>query len=678
VEWWERIQAAWIGWLAGSPRRRRSLLILNLVAAALAVVAAVTVDGFGRGAHVWLPCVGMLLGWLAISPTKTIRWSSVLRLFTLSALWSAAIALISERVVAGTGLRVQSAGPSIGVAAVVEETLKLAPLALLAVLAPGRVRRFAAVDWLLAGLACGMGFQAAEDFARQAIPSAPSLLDVLNGVPARPYGFTLFGGSSTIPGGATYAGHHIETALIAAGIGLAVCGARRGIRLALWLLPLFLWLVTVADHAGFNATNQDQRTFTSGHSTVPSLLFTTWRWTGRGANRGWLLITVLVVSLLVDGRRQSSEEPSSRPVPGTSQLATPNTTVLWPERAAAAFASGVTGLASVVARSVRAAGVPWRVPDQSLRGALAGTFAALAAERRRRETQCPPVRPQPPWWTTRLAAGVVGSAGTIGAILGAQSLARTIGSTLTPSRTWFAGLLDAFGSWWDGLGPGGQGMVVLGGLGLVVLGAGLLLAPEIVIPALVTEGGAIIPGLVIDGGAVALPSLVAGTGLLAMAGAGAAGSGSGPSGSGSEGGGSGSEPPESGPSPEVQARLDELARDPAHNGKITAGSMEEARIGYDLEQSGRLEQGIYRDPSGRAEFIEPQSGQPWDVKSFNSNFPVRKGGFEIVRATSAVAKELTAGENVIVNTTNMSSQAVADLQAVVAENGWVGRVIFWP
>jgi RsiW-degrading membrane proteinase PrsW (M82 family) len=53
--------------------------------------------------------------------------------------------------------------------------LKLLPLAVLALLAPGRVRRFGANDWLLCGLACGMGFHAAEDSTRQVIPHQPGI-----------------------------------------------------------------------------------------------------------------------------------------------------------------------------------------------------------------------------------------------------------------------------------------------------------------------------------------------------------------------------------------------------------------------------------------------------------------------------------------------------------------------
>lgn len=128
----------------------------------------------------WLACAGMLLDWLLIAPTKTLRWSSVFRTFSVATLWALVLALIRRHLAGAIGLPVASAGPSIAIAAVMEETLKLIPLAIVAFLAPGRARRFVATDWALLRVASGMGFQAAEDFVRQAT--------------RRPDIFSLFGG----------------------------------------------------------------------------------------------------------------------------------------------------------------------------------------------------------------------------------------------------------------------------------------------------------------------------------------------------------------------------------------------------------------------------------------------------------------------------------------------------
>jgi hypothetical protein len=87
-----------------------------------------------------------------------------------------------------------------------------------------------------------------------------------------------------------------------------------------------------------------------------------------------------------------------------------------------------------------------------------------------------PFWPAPPWLSTRAFAGVTATLGVGLSALLARSLAVDIGPTLRSSRqAWFAGLLDALGDWWDGMGPGGHGLVVGAGLALLVLGTLLLL-----------------------------------------------------------------------------------------------------------------------------------------------------------------------------------------------------------
>ena len=269
-EWWERLTAPWQQWLSAKPGRLRVVLAANAAAVIAVLVANATVDGFGRGFGVWLACALMLVGWLAVTPTKTLRWVSVLRLFSATALWALLIALVCRRLSGDVGLPVRSAGPTVGIAAIMEETLKLAPLAVLGFLAPGRLRRLSAVDWGLLGLAAGMGFQAAEDFARRAT-ARPTLFSLFGGDEWR-YGWTLFGGRFRDGHSATYAGHHIETALVAVAIGLALRLGRHGRWRVLWALPGVMWVVVVADHAGINAALADRASFVAGHSTVPKLL----------------------------------------------------------------------------------------------------------------------------------------------------------------------------------------------------------------------------------------------------------------------------------------------------------------------------------------------------------------------------------------------------------------------
>ena len=62
---------------------------------------------------------------------QTRRWTSVFRLFSLATLWSLIVALLCRHVAADVGLPIRSAGPSVAIAAVMEETPKLVPLALI-------------------------------------------------------------------------------------------------------------------------------------------------------------------------------------------------------------------------------------------------------------------------------------------------------------------------------------------------------------------------------------------------------------------------------------------------------------------------------------------------------------------------------------------------------------------
>jgi hypothetical protein len=369
------------------------------------------------------------------------------------------------RWLAWLGATVRSAGPSVAIAAVMEETLKLVPLAIIAFLAPGRARRFGAADWALLGLASGMGFQAAEDFVRRAAVR-PGLFSLFLERDDWRYGWTLFGGRFDGGGVASYAGHHIETALVAAALGLAVrLGRRRG-RRWLWAAPPAVWLVVVADHAALNAALADQAAFTSGRSTVPAFLHTIWSVTGHGCNRGWLLLGLIAAAAVADARSQGGGTDAAAPL---HQLG----------------------------RSLAGATGAYRAGSGPIPVRLANGLASLAADRRRREVSSPPFAPAPPWLPTRVVAGVSATLGVGLSVLLARSLAVDIGPTLRPTgRAWFAALLDALGDWWDGRGPGGQGLVVGGGLALLVLGA-LLLLPEVAAVAgglVVTEGGLIVVG----------------------------------------------------------------------------------------------------------------------------------------------------------------------------------------
>ena len=112
--------------------------------------------------------------------------------------------------------------------------------------------------------------------------------------------------------------------------------------------------------------------------------------------------------------------------------------------------------------------------------------------------------------------------------MSSRALARRIGPDLTAAPgTWFADLLDALSQWWDGMGPGGQGGVLVAGFALLALGGALLLAPELLLA----------PGIIAIGGAAQLgqATALAGGLILTMAAAGHAAPNPGSGGGGGQG-----------------------------------------------------------------------------------------------------------------------------------------------
>jgi hypothetical protein len=128
-----------------------------------------------------------------------------------------------------------------------------------------------------------------------------------------------------------------------------------------------------------------------------------------------------------------------------------------------------------------------------------------------------------------------------------------------------------------------------------------------------------------------------------------------------------------------EARIRLLARDPAHGGKTTPGSLREAEVAVSLEESGQVKGPIQRDPTGAADFIDA-SGTEWDVKGPNSNVPPAQGGFELATDVAKIDKSLALGENVMVDTGKMTPADVAALKAEGAKPGhnWGDRVKFHP
>ncbi|MBN2736310.1 MAG: hypothetical protein JXR70_04970 [Spirochaetales bacterium] len=127
----------------------------------------------------------------------------------------------------------------------------------------------------------------------------------------------------------------------------------------------------------------------------------------------------------------------------------------------------------------------------------------------------------------------------------------------------------------------------------------------------------------------------------------------------------------------TQEELDSLASDPAHGNKIDIKSMREREVGLALEKSGKVPGPITRDPSGAAEFID-NTGQLWDVKGFNSNFPPKKGGYTLQKSMNSIMESLSHGENVMLDTKNLSTEHLAELLAEIKKLGLDSKVIPWP
>ncbi|MCK5799004.1 MAG: hypothetical protein KAI47_17550 [Deltaproteobacteria bacterium] len=122
-------------------------------------------------------------------------------------------------------------------------------------------------------------------------------------------------------------------------------------------------------------------------------------------------------------------------------------------------------------------------------------------------------------------------------------------------------------------------------------------------------------------------------------------------------------------------RVVQLAVDPAH-GRMTPNSKREGIIGVTLEARGRLPGPIVREPTGKSEFVDA-TGTMWDVKGFNSHFPGKQGGFILERAAAKILGQFRGGENVILDTKNLSSHDEKLLRREVVRRGWSKRVIWF-
>ena len=472
-EWWERLR--------DRTSRSRIVLALRRVRAVatwfalLVLVVAVMVSPTLRTAlGAWIGCLWLVVCWFALARAKTVSWALTSGVLATGMPLALLIAMVSLWVCSVAGVTPSDTAASIVVASVVEEVLKLTPLAILALAAPGRVRRLLVSDWIVLGAAAGAAFETVEEVTRRIalLTGSGSLLDSLlcpkggarqvecNG--ATTYSLNPFSGvaGNVFP----YAGHAVVTGLVAGAIGLGIALWRRGrvhrggyravLQVLALLVPLWTWWVAVVDHMGRNASDYVMWLQTGGEA--PSWpIGATASLTGHGHGRGVILLLMLALAWVIDSRTLwgggyvstlESDNYGNRWGPWRWRV--------WagvPRNAFGRFLADGACLVSVV-------GVEWRWAWMTLMEAAAfreprlllttPTKLRIAREEAAR-TELDPAPEQ--WWRVRLAGLCAVVAGVLVIVLVpgfTQSMADSLGEG---SAHWLAGLLDALGAAWESL-----------------------------------------------------------------------------------------------------------------------------------------------------------------------------------------------------------------------------------
>ncbi|MEU4027383.1 hypothetical protein [Streptomyces anulatus] len=152
---------------------------------------------------------------------------------------------------------------------------------------------------------------------------------------------------------------------------------------------------------------------------------------------------------------------------------------------------------------------------------------------------------------------------------------------------------------------------------------------------------------------------------------------------------------------EVEGRapdeFDHLRHDPDHRGKITDDSMDEARVGLDLREQGRLPADIRRpNEADMGEFYSETTGRYYDIKGVHSFWPpfnnVRNpklragpfpGAYNPARDTQTWVNTFTSmilekNRIVIIDVRNANQAAINSMKEIVDTHGWGDHVIWYP
>ncbi|WP_017179042.1 hypothetical protein [Actinomyces timonensis] len=232
LEWWERLGRRVMGW-------RGVVVLVRLRAFAVwaafpvVLVALIASEDLRLALMAWMGAMWLAFAWFWLARFKTVPWSLVGGVFAVAMPWAGVIAWVSSGLAGSAGVPVDASAAQVVIASIVEEVLKLAPLAVIALVAPGRARRSLISDWLVLGVGLGAGFEAVEETIRRLtfLSGAMSggLLDRLlcpseGSAALECLGFPMFGLSPLSGAGGqayAYCGHAILTGIVAGSIGLA-------------------------------------------------------------------------------------------------------------------------------------------------------------------------------------------------------------------------------------------------------------------------------------------------------------------------------------------------------------------------------------------------------------------------------------------------------------------------
>ena len=483
--------------------------------ALLVVLVAVVVSPTVRTAlGAWIGCMWLVVCWFTLARAKTVSWALTSGVFATGMPLALLIAMASLWVCSAAGVSPSSTAASIVVASLVEEVLKLTPLAVLTLVAPGRVRRFLVSDWIVLGVATGAAFEVVEEVTRRItlLNGGGSLLDSLlcpkGGVRqvecsgATTYSLSPFSGAAgnIFP----YAGHAIITGLVTGAIGLGIALWRRarvhrgGYRAALQILspvvPLWTWWVAVVDHMGRNASDYVMWLQTGGEAPSWPIEVTA-SLTGYGQGRGVILLLMLALAWVIDSRTLwSGGYVSTLESDNYGNRWGPWRWRVWagvPRNAFGRFLADGACLVSVV-------GVEWRWAWMTLMEAATFREPRLLLETpaklriAREEAARAELDPAPEqWWRARLAGLCAVVAGLL-VIAMVPGLTRSMADSLGEGQPyWLAGLLDALGTVWESLSWEQKlGLMLLAGALILLSGGTLGLAFDIGMGVATVFGGA--------------------------------------------------------------------------------------------------------------------------------------------------------------------------------------------